>query len=514
MLTLSGSGLTLDDVRRAVREPRLTLSVSDDAWQRVAVARGVIDDALADGRAVYGVNTGFGRLQDRTIAPEDRVRLQENLIRSHCCGVGRHLPDDAARLMLLLRIQSLIRGNSGVSRGLVERLLAIWNAGLVPVVPEKGSVGASGDLAPLAHIALAVLGEGELRHHGVVQPAAQALTACGIAPSYEIREKEGLALLNGTQLSTAVGLLALARADDLLRHADLAVALTIDALLYSAKPFRPEVQAVRPHPGQAVTGDNVQRLLTGSELLQSHAGPHKVQDAYSARCAPQVHGACRDALSHVRDVLVREANSTTDNPLVFPDTGDVISGGNFHAEPVALVCDYMTCASGELGSISERRIESLVNPDLSHLPPFLAAIPGLQSGYMMAQVTAAALVCENRTLGQPASMDSIPTSANQEDHVSMAPISARKARQVGENVETILAIEILAACNALDLRRPLRTGTALEATHAALRESVAPLDDDRVLSTDFEAARALMRSGALLAAAEAHAGPLVGLHPA
>ncbi len=512
MLVLDGHGLTLADVRRVLAEPRLTARVTESAWERVRASRAVIDAAIDSGAAVYGVTTGFGKLQNRAIAPADRLRLQLNLVRSHACGVGPMLDSGTARLVVLLRLQSLVRGHSGVTPELVRRLLDIWNAGLAPAIPEQGSVGASGDLAPLAHAALAALGEGAfLGACGGVRPAAGALRDAGLATSYVLREKEGLALLNGTQLSTAIGLAALAHADALLRHADLLTALTLDALLYSATPFRAEIHAARPHPGQAATAANVRALLAGSEIVRSHPGPHKVQDAYSVRCAPQVHGAVRDALAYVHDVLEREANATTDNPLVLVATGEVVSGGNFHAEPVALACDHMAIAVAELASIAERRIESLVNADLSQLPAFLAPEPGVCSGLMMAQVTAAALVSENKALAHPASVDSVPTSAGQEDHVSMAPIAARKARAICENVEAVLAIELVAAAEALEYRRPLRAGPAIEAVHALLRTHVPRLTDDRVLADDIAAARVLIRSGALLDAAEAHCGPLAGV---
>jgi histidine ammonia-lyase len=514
VLTLDGHGLTLADVRRVLHDPGLRIAISTDARERVRASRAVVDAAIDAGDAVYGVTTGFGKLQDQMIDGDQRLRLQRNLVRSHACGVGPLLDEATARLVFLLRIQSIIRGHSGVTERLVDRLVALWNSGLAPAIPEQGSVGASGDLAPLAHLALGVTGEGHWVVDGHEVDAPTALRAAGLETEYTLLEKEGLALLNGTQLSTAIGLAALIQSDDLLRHADLATAMTIDGLLFSAKPFRPSVQAVRPHPGQAVTGSAVQALLHESDILMSHPGPHKVQDAYSVRCAPQVHGAIRDALSHVRDVLVREANSTTDNPLVFPDIGQVVSGGNFHAEPVALACDYMANGVAELGSISERRIESLVNPDLSNLPAFLAPEPGVCSGMMMAQVTAAALVSENKTLAHPASVDSIPTSANQEDHVSMAPIAARKARQICENTQTVLAIELLAAAEAIEYRRPLLSGTGVEAAHEVIRSHVPRLTDDRVLSADMETIAALMSSGALLEAAEEIVGPLIGLHPA
>jgi histidine ammonia-lyase len=507
-LSLRGDGLSLADAVRAAATPGTRLRADRAAMKRVAASRAVIDAALADRRPVYGVNTGFGKLQGRTIAPANLTRLQRNLVLSHACGVGEPFSLAETRLMMLLRIQSLLRGHSGVTPALVKRLVSIWNAGVVPVVPQQGSVGASGDLAPLAHIALTVIGEGTARFDGRTTSSRKALERAGLATTYELREKEGLGLLNGTQAMTAVGLLTVARAENLLRHADLAAAMTLDALRYSVKPFDARVQAVRPHPGQAVTAKNVRALLRGSAILKSHTKPHgKVQDPYSVRCAPQVHGACRDALTHVRDVLVREANSTTDNPLVFTEDGAVISGGNFHGEPVAMACDYMTIAAAELASISERRIENLVNPDLSGLPPFLARDAGVGSGLMIAQVVAAALVSENKALSHPASVDSIPTSANQEDHVSMGAIAARKARDVVRNAERVIGIELMCAAEAMEHRRPLRSGPGVEAAHALIRTRVAPLLADRLLATDLAAMDELVTSGALLVAA----GMVVGL---
>jgi len=511
-LLLRGDGLSLADAVRAATSPDARIAVDRDAMTRVAASRAVIDAALADGRPVYGVNTGFGKLQGKSIPHADLLRLQRNLVLSHACGVGEPFSAAETRLMMLLRIQSLLRGHSGVTTSLVERLVAIWNAGVVPVVPQQGSVGASGDLAPLAHVALTVIGEGEATFRGARVPSRAALEAAGLPGAWDLREKEGLGLLNGTQTMTSVGALTLHRAERLLRHADLATAMTLDALRYSVKPFHPRVQEVRPHPGQAITAANVRALLLGSAILESHAAPHgKVQDPYSVRCAPQVHGACRDAMTHVRDVIVREMNATTDNPLVFAEDGSVVSGGNFHGEPVAMACDYLAIAAAELGSISERRVENLVNPDLSGLPPFLARDAGVGSGMMIAQVTAAALVSENKSLCHPASVDSIPTSANQEDHVSMGPIAARKARDVVTNAERVLAIELLCAAEAMEHRRPLVSGPGVEAAHAVLRTRVAPLVEDRLLATDIAAVGELMASGALLAAAEHAAGAVVGL---
>jgi histidine ammonia-lyase len=512
VLVLCGEGLSWADAARAALDPSARIGADRAAMRAVAASRAVIDRAVAAGRPVYGVNTGFGKLQGRTIAARDLARLQRNLVLSHACGVGEPFSAAETRLMMLLRIQSLLRGHSGVTTALVERLVAIWNAGVVPVVPQQGSVGASGDLAPLAHIALTVIGEGDAAWRGRRTTSAQALKKAGLAPKYALREKEGIGLLNGTQAMTAVGLLTLARAESLLRHADLAAAMTLDALQYSVRPFDARIHAARPHPGQAVTARNVRGLLRGSAINKSHAKPHgRVQDPYSVRCAPQVHGACRDALSHIRDVLERETNSTTDNPLVFAADGDVVSGGNFHGEPVAMACDYMTIAAAELASISERRVETLVNPDLSGLPAFLAKDPGVESGLMIAQVAAAALVSENKSLAHPASVDSIPTSANQEDHVSMGPIAARKARDVVRNAERVVAIELLCAAEALEHRRPLRSGPGVEAAHAVIRRRVKRLTGDRVLAKDFVAMDGLVASGALLAAAEGAGAGLVGL---
>jgi histidine ammonia-lyase len=510
-IELSGSGLTVQDAVRAVKTPGAQIIVTEDARARMRAARAVIDRAVAAGQPVYGVNTGFGRLQNTAVPSADLFALQRNLVLSHACGVGPSFSPEESRLMLLLRIQVMLRGNSGVTMDLLDRLLAIWNAGLAPVVPQQGSVGASGDLAPLAHLALPVIGEGHVDLDGERLAARVGLERVGLPVSYQLKEKEGLALLNGTQTMTAVGLLAVARAERLLRHADLAAAMTIDGLLYTATPFQERIQAVRGHPGQFITAANVRRLLTGSEVLGSHPGGHKVQDAYSVRCAPQVHGAARDVIHHVRDVLEREANATTDNPLVFPEDDDVVSGGNFHGEPVAMACDYLKIGAAELASISERRIESLVNPDLSHLPAFLSPEPGVNSGFMMAQVTAAALISENKVLAHPASVDSVPTSANQEDHVSMGPIAARHARDIIANCERVLVIELLAAAQALHLRRPLKSGHGVEAAIAVLRDHVPPLADDRLMADDFGVVHELMRDEALLDAAAEVGCPIVGL---
>ena len=485
--------------------------LDDEARARVEASRAVIDRVLAEGRTVYGVNTGFGKLADRRIPPEKVEALQRNLIRSHACGVGAPLPGDVVALALLFRANALAVGRSGVRPVLIETLLAMLQAGVRPVVPEKGSVGASGDLAPLAHLALPLMGEGRARRGGRETTGADAMAAAGI-PVLTLLAKEGLALSNGLQISSAIGARALDLADVLVRTADLAAAASLEALFGSYVPFDARIHAARPHPGQGRTAENVRRLLVDSEVNPAHAGPHKVQDAYSLRCIPQVHGAARDALAHAREVVYREVNSATDNPLVFAEEGDVLSGGNFHGEPVALAMDHAALAIHEIGSISERRIESLVNPTLSEgLPPFLTAESGLNSGFMMAQVTAAALVCETRTLLGPASAESLPTSANQEDHVSLAPLAARRAAAVADEVATILAIELLAAARGLDFRKPLRPGTGVAAAYDLLRETLPERDDDRPLGPEIEAVKARVLTGEILAAAEAAVGPLAGI---
>ncbi|MHC4470943.1 MAG: histidine ammonia-lyase [Planctomycetota bacterium] len=510
-IRVDGRSLSPAEVRSLLRGEVSGGELCAEARSRVEASRAVIDEAVATGRTVYGVNTGFGKLADRKIPPERVRELQRNLLRSHACGVGDPLPDDDVALALLFRANALAVGRSGVRPILIETLLEMLEKGVRPVVPEKGSVGASGDLAPLAHLALPLMGEGRARHGGVEMTGEEAMAAAGI-PTLTLEAKEGLALINGVQISSAIGARALDLGDVLLRTADLAAATSLEALFGSVVPFDPRIHEARPHPGQIETAANVRRVLEESEVIPAHAGPHKVQDAYSLRCVPQVHGAARDALRHTLAVLYREVNSATDNPLIFAEEGDVLPGGNFHGEPVALALDHATLALHELGSISERRIESIVNPTLSEgLPPFLAAEGGLQSGFMMAQVTAAALVCETRTLCSPAAAESIPTSANQEDHVSLAPLAARRAAQVAREVATILGIEILAACRGLDFRKPLRPGKGVAAVYDLVRERLPERDDDRPLSPEIETVRDLVLDGALVDAAESEAGALAGL---
>jgi histidine ammonia-lyase len=518
-LELSGDGLTLADAEHLLHGQVEALAISAAARKRVIRAREIIVDRLSSGDTIYGVNTGFGKLANQRIADHDVLALQENLLRSHAVGLGTLLPLGVARLAVALRIQALAKGFSGVTPELLDALIALYNHGIVPAIPEQGSVGASGDLAPLAHLALVVIGEGyafirkprsdvdarRVRDKPVSGRAA--LRRVHLAP-YRLQSKEGLSLINGTQISTALLADALLRARRLAVVADIAGAMTLEATKCSLKPFDMRIQEVRPHPGQAASAANIRRLMEGSEILPSHAGCAKVQDAYSIRCLPQVHGTLRDALDFIAGVVEREMNSATDNPLVFADTGDVLSGGNFHAQPIALAADVLAAAVTDLSSISERRTENLVNPDLSGLPGFLTPHPGLNSGMMIVQVLAAALVSENKALAHPASVDSIPTSANREDHVSMAPLAARKARTVVTNAARVLAAELLCAAQGLEFRDGLRPGRGVEAAYELIREHVRPLGRDRTLHRDLEAIERLIRSGSLPGAVEKVSGKL------
>lgn len=476
-------------------------AIAPDAMERVCAGRSLVTKLLATGKAVYGITTGFGRLKNVQIAASDAATLQLNLLRSHAVGVGPDAPDAAVRLLLLLRLNTLLRGNSGVRPEVPALLHEMLLRGVLPRVPEQGSVGASGDLAPLAHLALVLVGEGEARFHDELLSGRAALERAGLAPLV-LEAKEGLALINGTSFSTAVAVLAHGKARCALSHANLAAAMTIEALQGSHRPFDQRVAGIRPHPGHAKVAERMRSLLADSEIAAQHEHCDRVQDPYSLRCTPQVHGAIEDALQHVGEVLSREMNSATDNPLLFPGDGESISAGNFHGEAVALACDYAKCAVAEIASISERRIENLVNPDLSHLPPFLAGgKPGLNSGLMMAQVTAAALVSENKGLAHPASVDSIPTSANQEDHVSMSPIAARQLRSITENTRHVLAVEFLAASFALHWQTGKRAGRGVEAARQFLAAEILPPGEDRLFSADLRKLRELMDSGRLMSAA-------------
>jgi histidine ammonia-lyase len=522
-IVLTGADLSVADVE-AVARGGANVELDEGARERILEARAVIEGLVDAGEVVYGVTTGFGALAGRVVPAEDAARLQENLLMSHAAGVGAPLPADVVRAMLLLRANTLALGHSGCRPEVVDLLLAFLANGIHPVVPEHGSVGASGDLAPLAHLALPLIGRGHVELRGQTLPALVALREVGLEPLV-LGAKEGLALLNGTQLMSAIGALLLADADRLVRTASVAAAMSVEALLGTDVAFAAAYQLARPHPGQVAVAAELRHLLRDSTLQQGHKDdPHKVQDPYSLRCVPQVHGAVRDALDHLRRVLDIEMNSATDNPLVFaeggvasPDAratggGLVISGGNFHGEPIALALDFAKLAIAELGAISERRIALLVDERLNGgLPAFLVRASGVDSGMMVYQYTAAALASENKVLAHPASVDSIPTSANQEDHVSMGPIAARHARRVLEAVERIVAIELVAAAQGLDLRlaQPERAGTepgtGVRDAHRLVRAAVPHLDRDREPGADLAAATSLVRSGALAALADPRA---------
>ena len=512
-VVLGETPLTLE-VIAAVARRRATVTIGERARAAMARSRAVIDRVVArgdDAPAVYGVNTGFGALAEVRISHGEVAQLQKNLVRSHAAGVGAPLSVEATRAMMLLRAAVLATGRSGARPVVCERLVALLEAGVHPIVPCRGSVGASGDLAPLAHLALGLIGEGDAEHDGVVLPAAEALRRAGLAP-LELAAKEGLTLLNGTQHMTALGGLAVVDAEATCAIADVAGALSLEALKGTVRAFDERVIAARAHPGQQRVGAILRALLAAdgpSAIAESHKDCGKTQDPYSLRCMPQVHGASRDVLAFAREVLEREAAASTDNPLVFvddahPDLGDMISGGNFHGQPVAIALDAAAIAVAELANISERRVEQLVNPHLSSgLPPFLAPQSGLNSGFMIAQVSAASLVSENKVLAHPASVDSIPSSAGREDHVSMGATSALKLAQIHDHVRTVLAIELLCAAQGLDLRRPLTSTRALEAAHAAIRARVPPMMTDRPIAPDVAAVRALIDDGTILDAVRA-----------
>lgn len=509
-----GAPLTPEDLVCVARE-MAPVALTDDARARMHQAHDAIRRVAEggdDAPRVYGVNTGFGFLAETRISAADVRALQLNLVRSHACGVGSPLPQDAVRALMVLRAQVLARGHSGVRVEVAEQLIRLLNARIHPMVPTQGSVGASGDLAPLAHLALALVGEGDVEFHGTVMPALQALQSQNITP-LELQAKEGLSLINGTQFMLALGTLALVDAENLLRHADIAGAMSLEAQKGSHRPFDQRIVQVREHPGALESAANLRRVLDASEIADSHVNCGKVQDAYSFRCMPQVHGASRDALRFVRTTLSIELNAGTDNPLVFPredGQADVVSGGNFHGQPLAIALDLLAIAVAEVANISERRVEQLVNPALSSgLPPFLAPRTGLDSGFMIAQVTAAALVSENKVLCHPASVDSIPSSAGKEDHVSMGSISATKAMRVVRHVRDCLAIELLVAAQGIDLRAPLKPGRGISVAHASVRSRVPILETDRPLHKDIAALAEMIQLQTVLHAVEQDVGRLV-----
>ncbi len=497
---LDGRSLTLEDVVRVAEGPETRVVLSAEAHERMEAARAFVAEKVASGEPVYGVTTGFGRLADVLIAPEERAELQHNLVRSHASGMGEPLDRGAVRALMVLRANALARGNSGCRVEVVERLLDLLNHGIHPFVPTYGSVGASGDLAPLAHVALALIGEGRAEREERWADVEDLLGKAALEP-LRLEAKEGLALINGTQATTGLGILALTEAERAVETADLAGAMSLEALLGTPEAFRAEIEEARPHPGQAASAERLRDLLRDSEIRESHRmGDKRVQDAYALRCMPQVHGAARDALGYVRRVLEIEANSATDNPLVFPEAGAIVSGGNFHAQIVSQALDLLAIAVADLAAISERRIERMLNPDLSMgLPAFLAERPGLRSGLMIVQVTAVDCLAEMRVLAHPASVDSVTTSANQEDHVSMGMAAARKARRSVACLRKVLAAELVCAAEGLEHRRPLKAGVGVEEAHARIRERVRPLQADRPMSADLEALEQMIRGGAFAA---------------
>jgi histidine ammonia-lyase len=499
-LLLDGSSLKLEDIRE-VAERNRRVALSPEARARVDRARALVDRFADADAPTYGINTGFGTLAEVRIDRKDLRDLQRNLILSHAAGVGAPLPIHEARALLLLRCNVLAKGHSGVRTSTLELGLEMLNRGVTPVVPERGSVGASGDLAPLAHLALVFIGEGEAWFDGQRLSGRVALARAGLEPVI-LEAKEGLTLVNGTQAMCAIGVPTLLKAERLADLFDLAGAMTVEGLLGSHKPFLDAVYRVRPHPGHGLVATHMRSLLAQSDLVETHANCAKVQDPYSLRCIPQVHGAAREGLAFTRRILEVEVNAGTDNPLVFADTEEIVSAGNFHGQPISLALDVMAMSLTQLASISERRVEQMVNPSLSGLPPFLARNSGLNSGFMIAQVTAAALVAESRILCHPASVDSIPSSAGREDHVSMGMTAALKGRAVADHVHHVVAIELLVAAQALDFRAPVKPGRGVAAAHALIRSRVPTMERDRELHRDINAVADLVDSGELWAAVE------------
>lgn len=499
-IDLDGKHLTLEAIH-AIAVDGAQARVTGDARKRVAAARRLVDEKFGNGDAIYGVTTGFGRLANIQIEPKDAAQLQLNLVRSHAAGTGEPLSINFVRAAGVLRASSLAAGHSGIRESTLDLLVELLNRGVTPVVPRQGSVGASGDLAPLAHMTLTLIGEGEAFYRGERMSSARALQLAGLQP-IELGAKEGLALVNGTEVMTGIAALCMLRAERLMAAADIIGAMALEAFLGTDRVFDRRINDLRPHPGQSRVADNLRALLKSSEIMESHRECGRVQDPYSYRCIPVVHGAVRDATVHARSVIEIEATSVTDNPLVFPDDGEFLTGGNFHGQPIALVCDLLKISLAELAGISERRLYLLLNAEERGLPLFLTGRTGLQSGLMIVQYTSAALVSENKGLAWPNSIDSIPTSAGQEDHVSMGMTAAVHLDRVLENVEGSLACELLGALVATDFRRPLKSGVGTAAAYEIARERIAPLNEDRVPAPDIALARELIGSGALVAAAE------------
>lgn len=495
---INGNDLTLQDVINVARN-YYEVEISSEAEARINKSREIVDKIVAEDKVIYGITTGFGKFSDVSISGEDCKTLQRNLIISHSCGFGNRLDSDIVRAIILLRANALSKGYSGIRLSTVKTLLAMLNKRVHPCIPEKGSLGASGDLAPLSHMVLPMLGEGEAEYKGEILSGKVAMEAAGI-PTIELIAKEGLALINGTQVMTAIGALALWDGINLVKSADIAAALTVEALKGVKDAFDIRTHSIRPHEGQLATAKNILALVDGSSLITSQ-GEIRVQDAYTLRCIPQIHGASKDALNYVMHKVEIEINAVTDNPIV-TEEGDVISGGNFHGQPMALAFDFLGIAMSELANVSERRLERLINYQLNDLPAFLVKHGGLNSGFMITQYAAAALVSENKILAHPASVDSIPSSANQEDHVSMGTIAARKARDIVRNVERVLATEILAACQAIDFRNDFVLGAGSVVAYSKVREKVQFIDNDVVMYKEIDKVTDLVRSGELSQAVE------------
>ncbi len=496
----------------AVSRNRVPAAFSEQGEQRVAKTSRLITRWVKEKKVIYGITTGFGAMCNVIISPEDTRQLQENILMSHAAGVGNPLPEEVSRAIMALRIHDLSMGFSGCRMKTLRYLQSFLNQGVTPMIPEKGSVGASGDLAPTAHMGLVLIGKGDAFYKGERMPGGKALQQIGLEP-LQLEAGEGLALINGTQVMTAMGVLVVNDAVRLSKTADIACAMTLEVLMGSDSEFDPRIHQVRPHPGQIATADNMLRLTAGSGIIGSHQGCERIQDAYTLRCSPQIHGASKDAVAHAIRVIDIEINATTTNPLIFPDIEEVRLGGNFHGQPVAMAADYLSMGLAELGSVSERRIERLVNPQLSELPAFLVKNGGLNSGYMIGQYVAAALVSENKVLAHPACVDSIPTSANKEDHVSMGTIGVRQAREILDNVEHVVAIELLCAAQAYDLiteKHPMSGGMGTREAYRVIRKHVPYMEKDRDLYKDIETMTAVIRSEEIIGAVENAVGEIKG----
>lgn len=506
-LLIGNKKLTLEDLINVTRNG-YEVKISEEAKEKVAIARKLVDDYVEEGKISYGITTGFGKFSDSIISKEETATLQRNLIISHACGVGNPLPIDQVRGIMLLRVNNLIQGHSGIRQKVLDLLVEMINKGVTPYIPEKGSLGASGDLAPLSHMVLVMLGLGKAYYKGELYTGEEALKKAKIKPIKSLSSKEGLALINGTQVMTSVGAHTVYDAINLMKHLDVAASLSMEALNGIICAFDPRIQEVRGHLGQINTAKNVNKILKNSTSITKQ-GELRVQDPYALRCTPQVHGASKDALNYIKDKVEIEMNAVTDNPIIFPTENEVLSGGNFHGQPMALPFDFLGIALAEMANISERRLERLVNPSLNNgLPAFLVENGGVNSGFMIVQYSAASLVSENKVLAHPASVDSIPSSANQEDHVSMGTIAARKANEILGNVRKVIAMEILAACQGIDLRDVKRLGKGTNEAHTLVREVVEYYDKDRVMYIDIEKVEDLIKTNKIVEKVEENVGKL------